>query len=111
MSVIPKCRGESAGIKMGAPRTVLVNHAVIGKLGAPELIHGGQSPHGDVLQHNREQVVRIWRASGEIDDRFSGDDRVNSYRAGGIWIGGWNSSPRCARTDGNHRGGFRGHFL
>src|SRR5271166_2054011 len=93
MSLIAKCSSKSAGIEMRPPRAVLMDHPVIGKLRAAELIQFWQPPHRHVLQNYRQQVVRIGRTAWKVYDRLSRDHRIHTHRARGIRIRRRHSSP------------------
>src|SRR5579871_4920008 len=96
VALIAERRSESSSIKVRAPRTVLVDHTVVSELRAPVLIQFRQPPHRDVLEHDRKQVVWIWRTSWKINDRFARDDRIDANGSRRIGIGRWHSSPRRA---------------
>src|SRR5579862_1745255 len=81
---ITKGCGKPAGIEVGTTRTVFMDGAVISELGTIKLIQRRESSHGYVFQYHRQQVVRIWRATGQIDERLAGDDGIDSHRAGRI---------------------------
>src|SRR6266481_5815271 len=93
MPLITERRRKPAGVEMGAAWAVFMNDAVIGELGTIEFIERGQFAHRDVLENNRQQVVRVGRTAGQIHDRLARHNRIHAHRAGGIGIRGWNSSP------------------
>src|ERR1022692_392542 len=68
--------GKSAGIKVRAPRTIFVNHSLVRELRTANVVQLRQFAHGDVFQNHAQQVVRIGRAPGEVDDRLAGDDGI-----------------------------------
>src|SRR5579871_1463332 len=86
MSFISECEGEPASIEMRATGAVLVNHTVVCKFWTVQAVHLRQSPHRDVLEHNGQQVVGIWRTSWQIDDGLTRNNRINSNRTRRIRI-------------------------
>jgi hypothetical protein len=101
VSFIPESGGEAACVKVRAARAVLVDDAFVRESGTPELIELRQSAHGHVLQYHCQQVVRIGRAAGQVDDRLAGNHGIDAHCARGIRIRRGDSTPGSARTHGN----------
>src|SRR5271169_91959 len=84
---------KPASIKVRPPRAILVDHALVGELRTVELIQLRQPAHSDVFQNQRQQVVRIGRAAGQVHDRFARHDVIDAYRARRIWAGRRHAAP------------------
>src|SRR5208282_2124091 len=93
VSFIAERGRKPAGIKVRSPRTIFVDHALIGERRAVELVQLRQPAHGDVFQNQSQQVVRIGRATGQVHDRFARHHVIDAYRARGIWVGRRHAAP------------------
>src|SRR5664279_49437 len=96
VSVVAKLLGKASGIKVGAPRTLLVNYAVISELGAQVGIQFRRRAGAHNFQHGTNQDVGIWRAAREVNDRNALDEVRHAHRSSGIVARRRNSTPRCA---------------
>ena len=66
MSVVAEDLREAAVVEVRAPRTLLVNQAVVRELRTEIAVQLGQRSGAHELQHRAQQVVRIRRAAGKL---------------------------------------------
>src|SRR5271166_1118346 len=73
MAFVAECQCIAAGVEVCAARAVVMNHALVGEFGAAEFVERRKLAHSDVLENYGQQVIRVGRATGQIDDRLAGE--------------------------------------
>jgi hypothetical protein len=70
MAFVAEGERKPSSVKARSSRAIFVNHT-LGEYRTAEFVQRRQLAHGDVFQNDRQHVVGIWQATGQVDDRLA----------------------------------------
>jgi len=104
---VAECGGKTAGVKVRAPRAIFVDHPLVGKLRAAELVQRGSLPWLRIPKP-LPAGCKGWEGNRKVHNRFARDHRIHAHGAGWIRVRGRHSAPRRAGTDRDYGRRLRG---